>query len=123
VVVLRTVSVPGWRRFLVGLRLECIGMDEWSLLLEGPMLKVLLLEDGRGDWVNPVFDEGEGCGGFHALFPVLLEQASGFFECFGVGSETFWCILRNIGPYMEERGGFGKCKSPEERLAVTLGWV
>jgi len=30
--------------------------------------------------VNPIFDEREKCGEFHALFPMLLEQASNFFE-------------------------------------------
>ena len=55
-------------------------MDKRSLLLENPLLKVLLLEDERNDWVNPIFDEREKCGEFHALFPMLLEQASNFFE-------------------------------------------
>jgi hypothetical protein len=64
----------------MGLRLECIKMDEQSLLLENPLLKILLLEDERSDWVNPIFDEREKCGVFHALFPMLLEQASKFFE-------------------------------------------
>ena len=55
-------------------------MDEQSLLLENTLLKILLLEDERSDWINPIFDEREKCGEFHALFPVLLEQASNFFE-------------------------------------------
>ena len=54
-------------------------MDEQSLLLENPLLKILLLEDERSDWVNPIFDKREKCGEFHTLFPVLLEQASKFF--------------------------------------------
>jgi len=54
-------------------------MDEQSLLLENPLLKILL-EDERSDWVNPIFDEREKCGEFHTLFPMLLEQASKFFE-------------------------------------------
>ena len=28
-----------------------------NLLLENPLLKILLLEDERSDWVNPIFDE------------------------------------------------------------------
>jgi len=64
----------------MGLCLECIKMDEQSLLLENPLLKILLLEDERSDWVNPIFDEREKCGEFHTLFPMLLEQASKFFE-------------------------------------------
>jgi len=32
-------------------------MEEQLLLLENPLLKILLLEDKRGDWVNPIFDE------------------------------------------------------------------
>jgi len=63
----------------MGLRLECIKMDEQSLLLENPLLKILLLEDERSDWVNPIFDKREKCGEFHTLFPMLLEQASKFF--------------------------------------------
>jgi len=43
----------------MGLRLECIKMDEQSLLLENFLLKILLLEDERSDWVNPIFDERE----------------------------------------------------------------
>ena len=34
-------------------------MDEQSLLLENPLVKILLLEDERSDWVNPIFDERE----------------------------------------------------------------
>jgi hypothetical protein len=48
-------------------------MDEQSLLLENPLLKIL--EDGRSDWVKPIFDEREKCGDFHTLFPMLQEQA------------------------------------------------
>ena len=65
---------------LTGLRLEYIKMDEQSLLLENPLLKILLLEDDWSDWVNPIFDEREKCGEFHTLFPMLLEQASKFLE-------------------------------------------
>jgi hypothetical protein len=54
-------------------------MDEQSLLLENPLLKILLLEDERNDWENPIFDEREKCGEFHTLFPMLLEQVSNFF--------------------------------------------
>jgi hypothetical protein len=63
----------------MGLRLECIKMDEQSLLLENPLLKILLLEDERSDWANPIFYEREKCGEFRTLFPMLLEQASKFF--------------------------------------------
>ena len=75
-------------------------MDEKSLLLENPLLKILLLEDERSDWVNPIFYERVRCGEFHTLFPMLLEQASKFFEYFRMGSETFWYILHNIRPYI-----------------------
>jgi hypothetical protein len=55
-------------------------MEEQWLLLENPLLNILLLlEDERSDWVNPIFDEREKCGEFHTLFPVLLEQALDFF--------------------------------------------
>jgi len=64
----------------MGLRLGYITMDEQSLLLENPLLKILLLEDETSDWVNPIFDEREKCGEFHTLFPMLLEQASKFVE-------------------------------------------
>jgi len=57
-------------------------MEEQLLLLENPLLKVLLLEDERSDWVNPIFDEREKCGEFHTLFPMLLEQAQFFFQNF-----------------------------------------
>jgi len=64
----------------MGLRLECIKMDEQSLLLENTLLKILLLVDERSDWVSPIFDERDKCGEFQNLFPVLLEHASKFFE-------------------------------------------
>jgi hypothetical protein len=64
----------------MGLRLECIKMGEQSLLLENTLLKILLLQDERSDWVNPIFDEREKCGEFHTLFPILLEQASKIFR-------------------------------------------
>jgi len=51
----------------MGFRVECIKMEEQLLLLETPLLKILLLEDERSGWVNPIFDE------FHTLFPMLLE--------------------------------------------------
>jgi len=54
-------------------------MDEQLLLLENPLLKILLLEDERSDWVNPIFYKREKCGEFHTLFPMLLEHASNFF--------------------------------------------
>jgi len=58
-------------------------MEEQLLLLENPLLKVLLLlEDGRSDLVNPIFDEREKCDEFHTLFPMLLEQAPIFFSVF-----------------------------------------
>ena len=95
-------------------------MDEQSLLLENPLLKILLLEDERSDWVNPIFYERVRCGEFHTLFPMLLEQASKFFEYFRMGCETFWYILHNFRPYIEKQSNFRKCISPEERLAVTL---
>ena len=66
----------------MGLRVECIKMDEQLLLLENPLLKVLLLEDERSDWVNPIFDERENCGEFQTLFPMLLEEAQNFFSVF-----------------------------------------
>jgi len=60
----------------MGLRLECIKVDEQSLLLENPLFKILLLGDERSDWVNPIFDEREKCGEFHVLFPMLLHCTS-----------------------------------------------
>jgi hypothetical protein len=66
----------------MGLRVGCIKMEEQLLLLETPLLKILLLEDERSDWVNPLFDEREKCGEFHTLFPMLLEQALKFFSVF-----------------------------------------
>jgi hypothetical protein len=60
----------------MGLRLECIKMDEQSLLLENPLLKILLLEDERSDWVNPIFDEREKCSEFRTLLPMLLHCTS-----------------------------------------------
>ena len=41
----------------MGLRLGCIKMDEQSLLLESPLLKILLLENDRSDSMNAIFDE------------------------------------------------------------------
>jgi hypothetical protein len=88
-------------------------------LLENPLLKILLLEDERSDWVYPIFDEREKCGEFHTLFPMLLEQALNFFQYFRMGPDTFWYILHNTGPYIEKQSNFRKCISREERLAVT----
>jgi hypothetical protein len=48
---------PRSRQFLMGLRVECMKVEEQFLLLENPLLKILLLEDERSDWVNPIFDE------------------------------------------------------------------
>ena len=70
---------PSSRQVLVGLRVECIKMEEQMSLLENLLLKVLLSEDERSDWANPIFDEREKCGEFHTLFPMLLEQAQTFF--------------------------------------------
>jgi len=98
-------------------------MDEQLLLLESPLLKVLLLEDERSDWVNPNFDERGKRGEFHTLFPMLLEQAQNFFQYFRMGPDTFWYILHNIRPHIEKQSNFRKCISPEERLAVTLRYV
>ena len=73
---------PSSGQFLMGLRVESIKMEEELLLLENPLLKVLLLEDERRDWVEPIFDEREKCGEFHTWFPMLLEQAQKFFQYF-----------------------------------------
>jgi hypothetical protein len=51
-------------------------MDEQLLLLENSLLKILLLEDERSDWVNPIFYESEKCGEFRTLFPMLLHCTS-----------------------------------------------
>jgi len=110
---------PTSRQFLKGLRVECIKMEE-QLLLENSLLKLLLLEDEKSDWVNPIFDEREKCGEFHTLFPMLLEQPQKFFQYFRMGPDTFWYIVHNIRPYIEKQSNFRKCISPEERLAVTL---
>jgi hypothetical protein len=80
----------------MGLRVECIKMEEQLLLLENPLLKALLLEDERSDWVNPIFDEREKCGEFKTLFPMLLEQTQNFFQYFRMGPDTFWYFLHNI---------------------------
>jgi len=74
----------------MGLRVECIKMEEQLLLLENPLLKILLLEDERSDWVNPISYEREKCGEIHTLFPMLLEQALKVFQYFTRGPETFW---------------------------------
>jgi len=95
-------------------------MDEQLLLLENSLLKILLLEDERSGWANPIFDDREKCGELHTLFPVLLEQTLKFFQYFRMGPDKFWYILHNIRPYIEKQRNFRKCISPEERLAVTL---
>jgi hypothetical protein len=99
----------------MGLRVECIKMEEQLLLLENPLLKMLLLEDGRSD-----FNEREKCGVIHTLFPVLLEQALKFFQYFRMGPNTFWYILHNTRLHIEKQSNFRKCISPEGRLSVTL---
>ena len=74
----------------MGLRAECIKMEEQLLLLETPLLRVLLLEEERSHCVNPVFDETEKCGGSHTLFRMLLEKAQNFFQYCRMGPDTFW---------------------------------
>ena len=74
-------------------------MEEQLSLLENPLLKVLLLEDERSDWVNPIFDERGKCGEFHTLFPMLLEQAQKFFRILEWGqthSGTSYIILGHV---------------------------
>jgi hypothetical protein len=73
----------------MGFRVECIKMEEQLLLLENSLLKILLLEDERSDWVNPVFDFKEKCDEFHTSFPMLLEQALKFFQYFRMRPDTF----------------------------------
>ena len=81
----------------MGLCVECIKMEGQLLLLENPLLKVLLLEDERSDWVNPIFEEREKCGEFHSWFPMLLEQTQkNFVHYFRMGPDTFWYLLHNI---------------------------
>ena len=77
-------------------------MEEQLLLLENPLLKILLLQDERSDWVNPIFDEREKCGEFHTLFPMMLQQALKFFQCFRMGPDTFWYTVHDIRPYIEK---------------------
>jgi hypothetical protein len=57
-------------------------MDEQSLLLENPLSKMLLVEDERSDWVNPIFDErtvasfilcSQCCWSKHQNFLSILE--------------------------------------------------
>ena len=100
---------PSSCQFLMGLRVECIRMEEQLLLLENPLLKVLLLEDERSDWVNPIFDEREKCCKFQTLFPMLLEQAQQFFQYFRMGPGTFWYILHNINFLESTRNEYKTC--------------
>jgi len=51
-------------QFLLGLHVECIKMEEQLLLLENSMLKILLLEDERSDWVNPIFTKERSVASF-----------------------------------------------------------
>jgi len=74
-------------------------MEKQLSMLEAPLLTMLLLEDERSDWVNPIFDEREKCGELHTLFPMLLEQALIFFQYFRMGPDTFWYILHDITSY------------------------
>lgn len=96
-------------------------MDETlPFLLDNPLLKILLLEDDRTEWINPIFEERDKSGEFHTLFPKLLEQPKKFFEYFRMKPNTFWYLLNGIRPYREKQSNFRKCISAEERLAVTL---
>jgi len=107
----------------MGFRVECIKMEEQLLLLENPLLKILLLEDERSDWVNPILDKRENCGEFHTLLPMLLEQAQNFFQYFRMGPDIFWYILHNIRPHIEKQSNFRKFISPEAWLTVTLRYI
>ena len=109
----------------MALRVEFIKMEEQLLLLlllENPLLKVLVLEDERSDWVNPSFDEREKCDEFHTLFPMLLEQAQKRFQYFIMAPNTFWYILHNIRPYREKQSNFRKYISNPSFLATSLLW-
>ena len=70
-------------------------MDEQSLLLENPLLKILLLlENERSDWVNPIFDEREKCGEFYTLFPMLMSKHQNFL------SISEWGPRRSVASYI-----------------------
>ena len=99
-------------------------MEEQLLLfLQNRLLKVLLLEDDRSVWVNPIFDEREKCDESHTLFPTLLEQAQKFFfQCFIMGPDTFWYILHNIRPYIVKQSNFRKYISNQSFLGTSLLW-
>ena len=57
-------------------------MEEQLLLLENPLLKVLLLEDERSDWVNPIFDEREKVWRVSNFVPNAAEASTKFFSVF-----------------------------------------
>ena len=87
---------PSSRQVLVGLRVECIKMEEQLSLLENPLLKVLLLEDERHDWVNPNFDEREMCGEFHTCCWSKFKMFFSILEWDKTHSGTSYIILGHI---------------------------
>ena len=108
-------------QFLMGLRVECIKMEEQLLLLENPLLKIILFVDERSDWVNPIlFYEREKCGEFHTFFPMLLEQTLKLFQYFRTGPDTFWYIVDNIKPYIEKQSTFRKCTRVGALIVATI---
>jgi hypothetical protein len=65
-----------------------------------PFVENIIIRDEGSDWVNPIFDEREKCGEFHTLFPMLLEQASKFFEYYineiNFSVSTIFFVLKMI---------------------------
>lgn len=52
-----------------------VKMDE-VILLENSLLRILLLEVKKSEWVNTIFAEREEHGEFHTLFLKLLRQSN-----------------------------------------------
>ena len=73
--------------------METFGED---YLLEIPLMKVLLLNNGKLENVHPLFASRNEKGEFSLLFNDLWDQPQNFADYFRIKPETFHLILTGI---------------------------
>lgn len=94
-------------------------LDEFYFF-ESPLFKLLLLNSGKTEHVNPLFASRDEKGEFEMLFQELWDQPEKFFEYFRMRPATFEYILKGIEAKIKKFSNFRKCISTKQRLAVTL---
>lgn len=100
-------------------------MDELDeqYFLESPLLKLLVLNSGKTEHVNPIFLSRDEKGEFEVLYKDLYDQPERFFEYFRMKPATLEYILQGIEERITKLSNFRKCISAQQRLAVTLRLV